>query len=640
MSMKRYIVAYLLLIFSVFFIFPKIVEAEGYNEAHIDQDSLIVKYKDSKDSDVIYLGSFTTEVNRQVAKEKRIYELIEILEQDPKVEFAQPNYIYKNTWEDLPSGGTVPDGFDLDRHWYYEKAGLPELWENQLCPLGENCGGSEETVVAVIDSGLAFEDFDDRNGLSGAKFEALPQYEDINLFVNEDEIPDNGKDDDCNGYVDDVHGADTYTKFILGDETCSNSTLPLNVSSDFKKGGHPVDTYGHGTFTTGLISSFVNSTDSVSPAFNVSIMPIAANIHFDEFFTTKTIADALDYAIQNEADVINLSLTTSFRDAMIEKKIDEAIDAGIIVVAAAGNESSNAPSYPASFDGVISLGAVNDDLTLSSYSNFGENIDFVAYVGDGTGGSKGAVSQYTVSCFSSCSASNISNGGREFRLIGTSFAAPQFAALAALLKSDNPNMTDQDILNEVIKNIRDVGPDGYDETYGYGIINYDYDPDALTSSGFQAVKRFWNNDLGTHFYTQDRQEQRVLNNFPEFGWIDEGFSFNGGIYSNGECSDGEPVYYFKKLRKESYFYTIEEEVKEFVEETWPDIWRYEGVSFCAYTRPSFGLRPVHRYWSESLDTHFFTIKQEEREAIDQMFSNVWDYERIEFYAYPFIENNL
>lgn len=633
MIKKSLLFLLLIIVFSLFL--PQISIAEDKsNLVEVDTNSVLIKFQGEEDYEQIFLGSFTSNASTDSTG---ILALVEQFKKSPNVIDAQPNYIYRTTWKDIDSESIVPSQYIESRHWYMTNSNVPEMWINQGCPVGDNCGGSKEITVAVVDSGVAFESFDDRSGLTGANFKSIGIYENLNLFENKEEIPNNGIDDDCNGYVDDFNGVDTYAGIVVSDATCLDNEPITTLEADFKKAGHPVDTYGHGSFTTGLIASDIDNIKHVSPTFNVTVMPIAASVHFKEYFTSMSIADGIDYAVENGADVINLSLTTNVRDPFIERSVKDASSKGVIIVAATGNESSTENYYPAAFEDVVAVGAVKDNGEKTSYSNYGDYIDFVGYVGDGETSSRSFIRSYTLSCFPNCNKLTVDDGDDPFSLVGTSFAAPQASSLFAAILSENPTLTKDEAYNIIVDNIIDLNKPGYDLETGYGAINYNFkientgttDPDPVT---YPEVKRFWNNKLGIHFYTQSEAKQTQLTRDPD--WSDEGYKFKAGQYLNGECSMGEPVYYFKKLDRETYFYTIELETKEYVETTWPSIWEYQDVIFCAFKNPAFGLKPVYRYFSSQFDTHFFTIDQEEKDAIEQNWPEIWGEEGIEFYAYP------
>lgn len=430
--------------------------------------------------------------------EKLENKLTELLN-DESVEYAQPNYLYTTqAWSTADSKDT-PNDFGLDpdalngNHWYYEKSKLRELWNKQGCATGgESCGGSSEVVVAVIDTGLAFEDRDsawvDQNN-TPFNFDALPDMFSgmgFNLWVNGGEIANNHIDDDGNGFVDDYHGfnAENDVDCFLSNNCLDNEGYYLPEL--LAESGHPNDDGGHGTYVTGLIASKVNNgVGSVSPAHNVVIMPIKANDYKSPYFGSIEVWAALHYAQINGADIVNMSIGGASPDPLWERKINELHDDGILVIAASGNEFGGV-DYPAKYSSVIAVGAVNADESRSDYSNYGPELDLVAYVGDERN-KGGATYQSSYSCFTSdpdCFSSANLNRYTQFSnqyAVGTSFAAPQVAAAAAIILGNNPGISVDELKMALILSVDDLGSPGFDNQTGHGVINYKKAGDMIVS---------------------------------------------------------------------------------------------------------------------------------------------------------------
>ena len=606
--------------------------------AKFDAHSILVKYKNSnKLSDVKFSkkGARVAETPEDKELVKSI--MLKYLEQD-NVELVQPNYIYElNSWEYVETY-PQPSQYNTSLHWYYEAEDLPKAWGKLGCPDTTICGGSKDVIVAVIDSGLAFEDFDDTAGLTEANFKASPIYKNINLYVNEDEEPNNQRDDDCNGVVDDYNGADVYTLVSLDiQNTCDINDKPRITTRSQAKSGHPVDTYGHGTFVTGLIASDILAAGNttISPAFNISIMPISANKHFEQFFTTQTVVEGINYAVQEGADIISLSLTTSFKDSLLDQAIQNAYDAGVMIIAAAGNTNSTAPAYPAAYDNVFSVGAVNIDGQRSSYSTYGDNVDITAYVGDGSTANQSSVYQQSLTCFGNCDKNTINDGFSNYNFIGTSFAAPQVAALAAMLKSQNLGLTPSEIQKRIQDTATDIGAPGKDSQTGYGVINYanallDSPVVSVNSEDLKNLYRFYSYTFGTHFYTIDEVERDYLiSNSPNV-WTYEGPAFS--VYK--DSSLGKPVYRFWSNEYKTHFYTSDELEKTYIAQNYDkNTWSFEGSAFFIPDEPTASNIPVYRFWSPINKRHFYTVSTDERDTLLNN-PNTWTYEGVAFYAFP------
>ena len=208
-------------------------------------------------------------------------------------------------------------------------------------------------MIAVIDTGVAYEHPD----LLG------------NTWVNQDEIPDNGVDDDQNGYVDDLHGWD----FVNDD----------NNPSDYSSSGH-------GTHVAGTIAATGdNGTGITGVMWRAQIMALQV-LNFDGTTTSSfSIVNAIDYAINNGARIINMSLGGGGFSTSDYSIIELANEKGILVIAAAGNGGEDGigdnndytPSYPASYDlpNIISVAATDSRDVISSFSNYGPvSVDIAA----------------------------------------------------------------------------------------------------------------------------------------------------------------------------------------------------------------------------------------------------------------------
>ena len=148
--------------------------------------------------------------------------------------------------------------------------------------------------------------------------------------------------------------------------------------------------------------------------------------------------------------------------------VNYAYDAGVVIIAAAGNDGNNSISYPAGYENVISVSATTQDDTLASYSQFGETIDLSA-----PGGTSG-------SCSTSGATHVVSTGvvpkGNSVDLTytcgsGTSFAAPHVSGVAALIKASIPGITNDGIRQHLQDNAEDLGIPGRDNFFGYGLVN-------------------------------------------------------------------------------------------------------------------------------------------------------------------------
>ncbi len=234
------------------------------------------------------------------------------------------------------------------------------------------------------------------------------------------------------------------------------------------------DNYGHGTKVCGIIAAQSdNQTGIAGIAPEVHIIPLKItdqkNLWLSDIYT------GIDMAIKLECDIINMSLGGALTDeaAISEFKswIDKASDAGIIIVAAAGNGGTNL-NYPAAFENVIGVGSVDKNGNISAYSQQNESV-FVTAPG--------------VDIIS------LSNSGGTISDTGTSLATPHITAAVALIKELNPDCT-LDEIKELLKTTSiDLGDVGRDICYGYGLLNIngildklqEYVPDVVISQGIK-----------------------------------------------------------------------------------------------------------------------------------------------------------
>ncbi|MFB2897119.1 S8 family peptidase [Aerosakkonemataceae cyanobacterium BLCC-F50] len=261
--------------------------------------------------------------------------------------------------------------------WNLDAIKAPETWSKGYTGQG--------IVVAVVDSGVDYKHSD----LDG------------NIWVNTKEIAGNGKDDDGNGYIDDVRGWDF-------------------VNSD----NDPMDLQGHGTHVAGTIAAENNGFGVTGVAPNAKIMPVRV-LDASGNGSVLDVAAGIRYAADNGAKVINLSLGTDISNPAQASAIKYAAEKGAIVVSAAGNSSQLQPGFPARYATHfgIAVGAVNKNNQMATFSDLAGKLplDYVDAPG------VGIYSTFLGNSYKSMS--------------GTSMASPHIAGVAALVLSANPNLT-------------------------------------------------------------------------------------------------------------------------------------------------------------------------------------------------------
>lgn len=218
------------------------------------------------------------------------------------------------------------------------------------------------------------------------------------------------------------------------------------------------DGYGHGTHVAGTIAASTNNATGVAGiAPGVTIMPVKVMDSSGQGYWSDFL-DGVDWARTHGASVINLSLGSGLsadQIAAFQPTFTAARDAGVLVIAAAGNSNSSTPFYPASFAKVISVSATTNSDTKASFSNFGPKVDLAA---------PGVVITSTYS------------DGTYRSMSGTSMATPHVVGLAALIRSLHPGYTPAEVETALRETALDLGTAGRDDYFGHGRIRA---PEAL-----------------------------------------------------------------------------------------------------------------------------------------------------------------
>lgn len=353
---------------------------------------------------------------------------IKALRASSDVRSASPNYrVHANA---------VPNDPLYKLQWHYPLINLPEAWN-----ITDGSRSGAPVVVAVVDTGVVLTHPD----LAG---QLVPGYD----FVSDARLSRDGDgiDADPSDPGDLAHGGRT---------------------SSF-----------HGTHVAGTIAAKTNNALGVAGvAGGARIMPVRV-LGAGGQGTTYDILQGFRFAagLANDsgrlpvqrADIVNMSLggpgaVQAFQDAIAAARAQ-----GVIVVAAAGNEHTDRPSFPASYSGVISVSAVGPDRSLAEYSNFGSRITVAApggsqYLDENADGRPDQV-------ISTVGVDTGSAPGWSYDAIaGTSMASPHVAGVIALMRAVNPVISpaqvDQVLASGTMTD--DIGPAGHDDQFGYGLIN-------------------------------------------------------------------------------------------------------------------------------------------------------------------------
>ena len=387
------------------------------DDAEFKSDKIIVKVEDdTSDAELDQLnrenGARTEEdLPRSdvsvvdLPRDLPVEEAVEVYENAPEVEYAEPDFLL------APSQTTTANDPEYGKLYGLNNTGqnsgtvdadvdAPEAWSTST--------GDPATLVAVIDEGVDINHPDLRD----------------NIWVNADEVAGNGVDDDNNGYVDDRNGYD----FANNDASVYDPD-PISGSGD-----------EHGTHVAGTIAGEGNNTLGVAGvSWRASIMPLKF-LGPNGGYTSDAV-EAINYAVRNGAKISNNSWGGGGYSQTLRDAIANADASGHLFVAAAGNggadgvgdDNDATPSYPASYDvpNVVSVAATDRTDALAGFSNFGASSVDVAAPG--------------VQILSTLP--NNTYGAYS----GTSMATPHVSGIAALLKSERPELDDAQMKAQILQ---------------------------------------------------------------------------------------------------------------------------------------------------------------------------------------------
>jgi serine protease len=313
----------------------------------------------------------------------------------------------------------TPNDPDFPRQWNLQQIHMPKAWD-----LSRGKG----VVVAVLDTGIAYSDY--------SRFRRVP----------------------------DLAG----TKFVAG----------YNFVSDNE---HPNDDHGHGTHVAGTIAQTTNNGEGVAGiAFEAALMPLKV-LDQAGMGISADIADAIRFAADHGAQVINMSLGGGGYSRVIENAIAYARKKGATIVCAAGNTGLGQVAYPAAYPGAVGVSAVGPNGRRAPYSSFGKQLDIAAPGGDKRAGLEGGILQNTVD------RRDPSRSVYE-SFQGTSMATAHVSGVAALLYAKGARTPDE-VEKALFDGATVVDGKEWSEEYGHGLLNAEQSLRLLGEG--PAVTNWW-----------------------------------------------------------------------------------------------------------------------------------------------------
>lgn len=403
--------------------------------------------------------------NRQARAETMHW--IRELRDQPDIASVSPNYLYKTQT-------TSPDSNPLyDRQWNYPLISLPVAWQ-AAAQAGKGVG------VAVMDTGLFSTDPDTIGGW----------HPDLNANV--------------------VTISGETLDFVSNQEIDLDSQPGRDENPADPGDGQPRSSNFHGTHVAGIVAAVDNGEGVVGVADQADLIPVRV---LGEAGTgsLSDLVDAIAWASSRpEIDVINLSLGGVGDNQELEDVINDAHNAGKLVVAAAGNQGTDEQTFPAAFDNVVGVGAVDGGGVRASYSNIGPSVNLVAPGGDASRDANlDNSSDLVISTWGTDEDSVFEPGYAGLQ--GTSMAAPHVAGVFALMKGEDPNLASDDFMafllnGDLTDNV------GSSTEYGAGLINAIKAIDAVLSGSTPAV-------LGASpsvltFDINNTEQEVTLNTYP------------------------------------------------------------------------------------------------------------------------------
>lgn len=406
--------------------------------AFADPDDILVDFHDDVSAEEIARIEHATGIDLVLvsdqSKDERFYRahvaaadrdrILAALAKEPAVDIAEPD-AHVSVAPLAPTAAPDPDTAYKDfpndpkykYQWHLRQIRMPDAWK---------LADGEGVIVAVLDTGVAYEDYQ--------RFHRVPDLAAVEFVKPYD---------------------------FVGNDSHAN------------------DDHGHGTHVTGTIAQTTHNGIGVAGvARKVKIMPLKV-LAGNGSGSVAAIADAIRYAADNGAKVINMSLGGRFPSKVLERAVTYAHKKGVTVVCAAGNAGRGKVGYPAAYDDAVAVAATQYDETTTFYSNWGKALDIAAPGGNtrvdqNNDGMPDGVLQNTIA---------IGNPEVDdyYAYMGTSMASPHAAAVAALIVGEG--VTHPDRVEKILEDTANK-PETYNKNhYGAGIIDANAATLAARSNG-------------------------------------------------------------------------------------------------------------------------------------------------------------